>query len=505
MYYEVKRVYIYKIYALGKYIFTSILLFIFLFGQITYAQESVSDDTAKEECKTCSGPSDEMMQYRDFLQSTIDSITIKKPSQIIVEDNVKWLSKNADSAIKGIVYSTRANTKTSFRKTLYNGKDTVFWMQDFVKNLISIGNITKLRELQALDRYSDIIDQLSLKLIETKQYNSQISDSDMVKIKDIFDKYSNWDTKIFAAKISENLKWKKYSEVMKFLLSLNNKMQWFVLNGKMKTINTEENSENTDLVANRDIEYIKKITESYACSRWINKCDRIKTELKKISDGFKTNMKNQKTEVQIAVNDLKIAMGKFNNVVLWVKDPDYGSDLSDTATDKKWWFLNHFEINKNIDSKIQDLITPDQDAKNKINNSKAAQKAKEQIVNQEKEKLNESNIDFKININNKQNDLSANNLAIEKNNINDFVDNAIEKQYDFMDKNILAESESITKTFPSLSQKVYSNISTIWHRSQDDSPISNFVAMCEYQCQNLWWKCEPRTNKLNDFLNNVLN
>lgn len=494
--------YIYKIHTLGKYIFTGIFLFVFLFSQFSYSDDvAVTDTSSKEECKTCSGPSDEMILYRGFIQWTIDSVSLKKPVPIVVADNVKWLSKNADSALKSIAYTTRANTKTSFRKTLYNGKDTVYGIQNFAKNLISFGNITKLRELQSLDRYADIIDQLSLKLIETKQFNSQISDADMAKVKAIFDKYSDWwaDNKIFASKMSENLKWKTYSDLMKFLLSVNNKMQWFVLNDTLKTINTSENSTSSDLSANRDKDYIKKITKSYACSRWLNKCEKIKYEFKKISDSFKTNMKSQKSEIQTAVNDLKKAMGKFNNVVLWTKDSDYGSDLSDTNTDKKWWFLDHFQVNKNIDSKIQDLITPDQDAKNKINNAKIAEKTKKLLVDQTKKEAEdlqnlENDVNYEMTINNKQNDYNSNKLASAKSNINNYVTKSIQREYDTMDKNILAESESMTLLFPKLSEKVYYGVSALWDRTKNDSTISNFVTMCYYQCQNLWWKCEPAIN-----------
>ena len=507
--------YIYKSHTLGKYIFTGIFLFIFLFSQFSYSDDvAVTDTSSKEECKTCSGPSDEMILYRGFIQWTIDSVSLKKPAPIVVADNVKWLSKNADSALKSIAYTTRANTKTSFRKTLYNGKDTVYGIQNFAKNLISFGNITKLRELQSLDRYADIIDQLSLKLIETKQFNSQISDADMAKIKAIFDKYSDWwaDDKIFSSKMSENLKWKTYSDLMKFLLSVNNKVQWFVLNGTLKTINTSENSTSSDLVANRDKDYIKKITKSYACSRWLNKCEKIKYEFKKISDSFKTNMKSQKSEIQTAVNDLKKAMGKFNNVVLWTKDADYGSDLSDTNTDKKWWFLDHFQVNKNGDAfgKINDmwsdaknstnvLIDAVKDSYNKIKNARTAQKTKKLLVDQTKKELEDSqnlenDVNYEITINNKQNDYNSNKLASAKSNINNYVTKSIQREYDTMDKNILAESESMTLLFPKLSEKVYYNISALWNRTQNDSTISNFVAMCEYQCQNLWWKCEPAIN-----------
>ena len=434
------RTYIYD--NFGKYLFTGIFLFIFIFSQCVYAQEedagskdtatlsiAAADDT-KQECKTCSGPSDEMITYRNFLKWAIDSISLKKPWAIDVNDEVKWLAKNANSALKWIAYWAWSTVKTSFRKTLYNGKSTVFGMQNFVKNLLSLWNISKLRELQTLDRYADMIDQLSLKLIETKQRNQNISDSDMAKLKTLMDKYSDWsaEDKMFASKASASLEWKKYSDFMKFLLNINGKLQRFVVWTKMKpakttpdpevtdetkwelkTINTSENSLSTDLAANRDTEFITKITKSYACSRWLFKCNSVKKSLNDISENFKDNMKNQKSEIQSSVNGLKRAMSKFNNTVIWAKNSDYGSDLSDTNTDKKWSLKNHFEINTSIDPKLQDMISNKQDTKNKLANAKAIQNIKKQILSQKSN--NDPKSTYKITLNNKQSDYNANILA----------------------------------------------------------------------------------------------
>lgn len=503
-----------------KFLFVGILLCFGFVNAQSAAIANSSDTDSTWDCATCAGPSDNMKTFRKFLNDSMDAISLKKAKPIVGSDYVLWILKNADSNMKNINYNIRYGTKKSFRVSLYDGEDTVMWMADYAKDLLKFGNSTRLKELQTMDKYSDWIDQLAIKLIQSNQFNTDITDKDIAALQKVLGKYSNWSTKIFAASIVDEVKWKTYSDYMRFLLNVNEKMQFFVINGTLKTINTDELSLDTDLSAARDDKFKEQLIKDYSCSRVLHACDKIQEQLNNISKNFSINTKYQKWQIQIAVNWLKDAMSRFNSVVLGVQDEEFNADYSDEANQKflikkptndeynertygtvyQWWnadgwfFGKHFQVNKQIDSKITNMISTKQETNNKLKNTDTSTQIKNEITKQEQENTNNIIQDYQVSVNNRQENFASNNLALAKTDMNNFVNDAMIMQDKYSDKNILSESESVTKLFPNLSKAVYVNINNIWDRSDDTSCLTNFVDMCNYQCANLWWKCEPALN-----------
>ena len=526
---KIKKVYLLRRFC--KYIFVWILFWCSIVNaQNNPSINNITDNSSTWYCATCSGPSDQIKNYRKFLSDSIDSITLRKQARIIWSDNVIGILKNADSNIKNINYNSRFENKKIFRSSLYNNKDSVMGIADYSKDLLKFGNNITIKELQNMDKYSDIIDQLAIKLIQSNQINQLISNQDISSLQKVLTKYTNWSKKIFSSSVTKQLKWKTYSDYMRFLLITNLKLQFFIVNGTLKDINTNEFSLDTDLAVARDPVFVKNIAKSYDCSRELHICDKTQKDLNSISKDFAINSKYQKSQINIAIWWLKNAMSRFNNIVLWIQDPDFGANYTDELnkvfgidsqkyksydewlnwTKYKWWnniwsnFGSHFQINTQIDSKIKNLpptfdkfgsniqntMTDFQDSVSKIKNAQSAKALKKEIIKQQQE-LDKSIKDYKISTNDAQLSSDANTLALAKQHMNDFIVDSMIMQDDFMDKNILSESESVTKLFPNLSKAVYANVNNIWNRSENDSCLTNFVDMCKYQCANLWWKCEP--------------